>query len=109
MISGPLAYKTLQSNLEGALPSLPSVNRYIHSSHYHIIEGILRAQELRNYLDERGLPKVVCISEDATRIVGRVQYDSRTNQLLGFTLPLNTKKWHAKTSCFSGSESHGDH
>lgn len=81
MISGLLAFKILQSNLEGSLPSLPSVNRYIYASNYHITEGILRAEELRVYLDERRLPTVVCLSEDATRVTGRAQYDSRTNQI----------------------------
>lgn len=91
MIMGPLAYQTLQANLVGAIPSLPSVNRYIRASHYHITEGVLRTEELRNYLNERNLPNVVCLSEDATRVVGRVQYDSRTNQIVGLTLPINCK------------------
>lgn len=91
MIMGSLAYQTLQANLEGAIPSLPSINRYIQSSHYHITEGVLRTDELRNYLNERSLPNVVCLSEDATRVVGRVQYDSRTNQIVGFTLPIHSK------------------
>ena len=91
LLSGPLAYQTLQSNLVGALPSLPSINRYIKSSHFHITEGILRTEELRNYLSERYCPNFVSLSEDATRIVGRVQYDSRTNQIVGFTLPINHK------------------
>lgn len=64
-------------------------NRYIRSSHCHITEGVLRAEELLKFLNERQLPLAVSISEDATRIVNRVQYDSRTNQLIGFTLPLN--------------------
>lgn len=42
MLVGPLAYQTLQKNLECALPSFPSVNRYIQSSKSWIIEGILR-------------------------------------------------------------------
>lgn len=48
-------------------------------------------RELRNYLIERDFPNKVNLSEDATRIVGRVQYDSRTNQIVGFTLPTNRK------------------
>lgn len=91
MLSGPLAYQTLQSNLEGVLPSLPSINRYIQASHFHITEGILRTEELRIYLKERNLPNIVGLSEDGTRSVGRVQYDSRTNQMIGFTLPINQK------------------
>lgn len=91
MISGPLSYKILQSNLEPSLPSLSSVNRHIYTSNYHITEGILRANELRVYLNERQLPSVVCLSEDATRVTGRAQYDSRTNQIIGLTLPTNSK------------------
>lgn len=91
MIMGPLAYQTLQANLVGSIPSLPSINRYIQSSHYHIIEGVLRAEELRIYLEERKLPYIVSLSEDATVIIGRVQYDPRTNQIVGFVLPLNSQ------------------
>lgn len=91
LVVGPLGYQTLQSNLEAALPSLSSTNRYIKASHYHITEGVLRSEELLNYLNERSLPKIVSISEDATRVVGRVQYDARTNQVIGFTLPINDK------------------
>lgn len=89
MISGPLAYETFQKNLECALPTLQSINRYIRSTNCKIIEGVLRCDELRLYLEERNLPLVVSLSEDATRIEGRVQYDSKTNQLIGFVLPIN--------------------
>lgn len=89
MICGPLAYETIQRNLECALPSLSSTNRYIKSANCHITEGILRTEELLIYLKERNLPLTVAISEDATRIIGRVQYDAASNQLVGFTLPLS--------------------
>lgn len=89
LLSGPLAYETLQNNLPCALPSLPSVNRYINKSNCRVIESVLRCDELLEYLEERGLEKVVHLSEDATRIVGRVQYDSYTNQIVGFASPLN--------------------
>lgn len=86
---GPFAYETLQKNLVHSLPSLPSTNRYIRSSHCNITEGVLRCEELAVYLTERSLEKVVCISMDATRISGRVQYDSKTNQCVGFVPPLH--------------------
>lgn len=89
LLSGQLAYETLQINLPCALPSLPSVNRYINKSNCRVIECVLRCNELLEYLKERGLEKVVHLSEDATRIVGRVQYDSYTNQIAGFVSPLN--------------------
>lgn len=91
MIIGPLAYEVLQKNLVHSLPTLSSCNRYIQASGCHVTEGILRCEELAIYLSERSLEPVVCLSEDATRIVGRVQYDSRTNQLMGFVQPINKK------------------
>lgn len=91
MIVGPLAYETIQKNLEAAIPSLPSTNRYIRSYKSHITEGILRFEELKLYLDKRNLPLVVSLSEDATRIVDKVQYDVATNQLIGFVPPLNKR------------------
>lgn len=88
MLSGPLCYETLQANLQHALPSLGSTNRYIRKSHFKVNEGVLRSMELVEYLKERNLPMVVALSEDATRIVERIQYDRSTNQVIGFTLPL---------------------
>lgn len=89
MITGPLAYETIQRNLECALPSLVSVNRYIKTSGCHISENILRTEELRLYLTERSLPLIVVLSEDATRINGRVQYDKTSNQNMGFVSRLD--------------------
>lgn len=89
MKAGRLAYETLQVNIPIAMPTLVSTNRYINASNCHITEGVLRAEELRLYLDERNLERVVCLSEDATRVCGRVQYDTKSNQLIGFVLPLS--------------------
>lgn len=80
---------TLQQNLTCALPSLPSVRRYIHKTNSHVTEGVLRCDELSQYLDERKLERVITLSEDAMRVAGRVQYDRYTNQIMGFALPLN--------------------
>lgn len=89
MVSGPLAYETIQKNLSTALPSLSSTNRYIRQMKSPIIEGVLRCNELQLFLEQRQLPKIVSISEDATRIIGRVQYDRKTNQLVGFVQPID--------------------
>lgn len=61
IISGPLAYDTLQKNLKCALPSLPSTNRYIQSSNCKPLEGLLRSEELLNYLTSRNLPLKVAL------------------------------------------------
>lgn len=90
MLSGPLAYETVQKNLPGALPALSSTNRYVRKSNCRLQEGILRCHELYLFLTSRNLPLLVSLSEDATRIVGRVQYDATTNQLVGFVLPISS-------------------
>lgn len=89
IVAGPFAYDTIQRNLECSLPSLPSTNRYIRSFGCHITEGVLRSFELLKFLNDRKLPLMVCLSMDETRIEDEVQYDSRTNQIVGFTLPLS--------------------
>lgn len=55
----------------------------------NIVEGVLRHHEFVNYLEERKLPMKAAISEDATRLTGVVQYDAKTNQLMGFVLPTH--------------------
>lgn len=89
MLSGRMAYETLQKNMPLALPSLSSTDYHIHKSNNRVIEGILRRDELLLYLNERNQPLIVSLSEDATRIDNRVQYDKSTNQLIGFVLPIN--------------------
>lgn len=96
MLAGCTAYITLQKNLELALPSLPTLNRFIRNQsinhyHHHISEGVVRSDELLQHLNDRKLPLIVSLSEDATRSVCRVQYDASTNQIDGFVLPTNSR------------------
>lgn len=89
MVAGPLAYETLQRNMESEIPSLNSVNRYIRENNEIVIDGELRSSELLQYLQKRNLPLIVALSEDATRINGRPQYDKKSNQIYGFVTPTN--------------------
>lgn len=89
MICGRFAYSTIQKNFEGVIPSIVSTNRYIKSSGCCIVEGEIRSKQLLKYLNDRGLPLAVILSEDATRVVGRIQYDTPSNQIMGFVLPIN--------------------
>lgn len=89
MIAGPLAYQTINYNLRGAVPSLQSTNRYIQKTYSYVAEGVLRKYDLLSYLKERQLPLIVSLSEDGTRIQGRPQYDRKSNEIVGFTLPIN--------------------
>lgn len=87
MLGGRLNYETLYLNLP--LPSPTSVGRYLHDNGPQIVEGVMRCHQLKKYLHDRNLPATVWISEDGTRITGRLQYDPGTNQIVGLVLPLN--------------------
>lgn len=89
MLSGRMAYENLQQNLPLSLPSVSTVDRHIHRCSSNVIEGVLRCDELRQYLLERNCQLNVCLSEDATRIDNTVQYCKNTNQLMGFVLPTD--------------------
>lgn len=84
LIGGAQLYATFHRNFELAVPSISTMNRYITQNAKYIREGHLQVQGLLKYLTERNLPKTVCVSEDAARIEGRIEYDSQSNQLIGF-------------------------
>lgn len=73
--SGPKAYQILQKNLELALPSLSRLNFFVQTTHKTTCEGVLRCEELKIYLNERNIGPVVSLSEDATFVVDRVQFN----------------------------------
>lgn len=54
-----------------------------------MIEGKLRAMELNAYLLAHGHPMKVWLSEDGTRISGKVHYDATTNQLVGIVQKID--------------------
>lgn len=89
MLSGKLAYETFKANTQHSVPSVGRIDEFIKKTESNLIEGVLRSKELSNYLSALKLPRVVALSEDATRINNRIQYDSRSNQLVGFILPMD--------------------
>lgn len=62
---------------------------YINESKSPITEGQLRIKELSHYLDSLNLEKNVWLSEDATGIVTKVEFDAKSNQMIGLVLPVN--------------------
>ncbi|KAE8739183.1 hypothetical protein FOCC_FOCC015324 [Frankliniella occidentalis] len=54
-----------------------------------IKEGEFRFQALKKFLNRRNLPLKIWLSEDGTHVTGRIQYCSKTNQIVGFVLPLD--------------------
>ena len=88
LVGGRLLYETLHANLKGSLPSITTLSRLISSSSL-IEEGRFRFAELAQFLQERNLRPVVWISEDATKIVSKIQYYSKLNKNVGFVLLLD--------------------
>lgn len=74
--------------MKNILPSITTIYRFIDQSSERAEEGSFRFKELRVFLIKRNLPPYVWISEDATRITGKIQYDELTNKLIGFVMPL---------------------
>lgn len=66
-----------------------SLDGYINQNKPKIIEGILRCEELHAYLDALKLNKCVWLSEDASGIVPKIEFDSKTNQMVGLVLPMD--------------------
>lgn len=91
-LGGKLLYETLHANLSSVLPSLTTLFRFRNQLGNQLQdrteEGLFNFKGLNNFLEQRNLPKFLWISEDGTRITGKVEYDPITNKILGFVLPL---------------------
>ena len=67
-----------------------TVQESIHAEYHPLSEGQFQFDDLVGYLKKFDAPLVIAISEDATRVISRVEYDSETNRLVGFVLPCNS-------------------
>lgn len=65
--------------------------RCINEHKSRVIEGEMRCEELSKFLESHNAVKSVWLSEDATAIVEKINYDPITNQLVGILLPFNTQ------------------
>lgn len=66
-----------------------SAVHYINDKKQKVIEGELRCGELSEYLKYHEAPRRIWLSEDATGIVSKVEYDSTANELVGLLLPIH--------------------
>ena len=87
--SGPIAYNFIHKNIPECLPSLRTVQRLVHSTYTFHNEGVFQFKGLAEHLNLYNATKIISISEDATRLIGRVDYDKETDKLVGFVLPSN--------------------
>lgn len=90
MVGGPLFYGNFAPNLP--VPSIHTVRKFILSQAVAVVEGCLRINQLKKFLQDGSYPLKVFLSSDATKIENRITYDHKSNQLIGFVLPLNENK-----------------
>lgn len=88
IIGDKLTYEILESNLKNVLPSLSTLKRTLNEN-VTVQEGVLYMTNLKIYLNARKLPLKVFISEDQTAVLKRIQYDPKSNKLVGFVLDKN--------------------
>lgn len=118
LMSGKASYETLSANLP--IPhanTIRKINRfcgetlefqsifyflvnYISQNKKTIIEGRLRCSELSDYLDQMELEKFVWLCEDGTGINEKIEFDSRTGQLIGLLLPTESNNGMPKAFSF---------
>lgn len=75
----------------------------IHEHKERIAEGVLRCKELVTHLEQSNYPKSVFLSEDASGVVQRAVFESRTNQLVGLVLPLSKESGMPQLFSFNAS------
>lgn len=86
IVGGFLCYLLMYRNLP--IPSVSTIRANLCTKDT-IREGYFRFKELSDFLTARNLPRRVSVSEDGTRVKGQIQYDRKTNQIVGFPLPLD--------------------
>lgn len=65
-------------------------DKYIKENKTLLLEGELRCKELKKYLENQNLPNRVWISEDASNLVAKIEFDQNTNQMVGIVLPVDS-------------------
>lgn len=88
LLGGPTLYRFLSANLP--IPSETAIRNFVYKESDSVVEGVLRADGLLNFLEKRNHPKTIWLSADATGMNGKVQYDKHSNTLVGLVLPLNS-------------------
>ncbi|KAE8747043.1 hypothetical protein FOCC_FOCC006298 [Frankliniella occidentalis] len=87
-LGGVALYEILCHKKNFPFPSITTIRRKIYSND-KFVEGEYRIKQCKEFLLRNDCPLEIFLCEDATCITGRIQYDSTSNQVVGFTLPLN--------------------
>ena len=84
---GRRVYEIFNSNFPESFPSPTTIHQRLLRFDLSVNEGSLNIAAVKDYLIANNAPLTVCLSEDATGVVGRVEYYAKTNSLIGFCGP----------------------
>lgn len=92
LTGGRRFYEIQIENFSGVFPSVRTIQKHLKKYDFSVLEGTLNVIGLKQFLILNNLPLTVCICEDATAILGRREYDSGTNSVMGFSLPMEPNR-----------------
>lgn len=88
LLGGPSLYEFLVKNL--GLPSISTVRRHLSSKEdCDFIEGVIRGEQLLNFLKSHKYPLQGFVSEDQTKVTSQLKYCSASNRIVGLIGPLD--------------------
>jgi hypothetical protein len=98
---GTKLYEFLSEN--ASLPSRKTITHHINRDCMKVIEGKLYVNELLELLNLYNLPKIVCVSEDDTKVVELVEYNGTYNCLTGLVAPIDNHSGFPKIHFFKAN------
>lgn len=85
---GPLSYLDMKANFPNSIPSLRSTQDRLKTCE-GMKEGVFEFDRIAEKMEQRNEPKFVVVAEDDTKIVERLRYDSKHDELVGLMLPID--------------------
>ena len=88
VLGGRRFYEILHANIPCTFPSPRRIEEKLANLEVDLAEGELNVVYLKNFLVLNNLPLLVSIAEDATAVIQKREYHSKTNSIVGLGLPL---------------------
>ena len=100
LLGGRRFYEILHANCgKGVYPCPSTIEKKIAEFDIPVKEGELNLEVLLEFFELHKLPKVVCVSEDATAIVQKREYNSTTNSIMGSSCALQENGLPDHSTC----------
>ncbi|KAK4021394.1 hypothetical protein OUZ56_003310 [Daphnia magna] len=98
ILGGRRLYEIFYANFPGIFPSPTTIHQKLVKFDISVDEDCLNVSKVKEYLVSNGAPLIICLSEDATGVVGRVEYYAKKNCLMGFSNPLTSNGFPDSTA-----------